>query len=72
MDSNISFWIMYAVAAIWVLVPLAVGIPMCIRNKEITTGFKVAWCFAFLFFGMIAFLIFLAIYYSRRKNNTPS
>lgn len=52
---------------IWILVPLVIGIPLCLRNKAITGWFKAGWISAFLFGGMLAFFIYLAIYNSHKK-----
>lgn len=59
-----SVWsgIVYVIAVIWFLVPLVVGIPMCLKNKVISPWYKVGWCLALLFFGMIAFFLYLVIY----------
>ena len=61
--------IVYIVAALWVVIPIIIGIPMCIRNKTIPKGYKVGWIIAFLLFGMFAFFLYLVIYSKHTKTD---
>ena len=65
---SVGSGIAYICAILWILIPLVIGIPKCIRNKAIPTAYKVGWCLAFLFFGMFAFFLYLVIY-SRHTDN---
>lgn len=67
--SNSSFWFyfIYIIVCIIVLVPLVVGIPMCLKNKTLTSNQKGIWIILLIAFGIVAFIIYCIFSKSNNK-----
>lgn len=64
--SDPMFWIAYSIAILFFILPVFIGIPMCLKNKQLPWYMKLGWLISYLFFEMFAFFIYLAIYSHRR------
>lgn len=64
--SDVWFVIAYIIALAIILVPLVVGIPMCLKNKTLTSRMKAVWVILLIWFGIIAFIIYCILYKSKK------
>ena len=64
--SDVWFVIAYIIALAIILVPLVVGIPMCLKNKALPSNLKAVWIILFIAFGIVAFIIYCILYKSKK------
>lgn len=51
------------------LIPLIWGTILCLKNDTLSGAMKAAWIFAFLIGGVLAFIVYLAIYSKHHSQN---
>lgn len=66
-DAGIIIWEIFCVA--WILLPLIWGTILCLKNDTLSGAMKAAWIFAFLIGGVLAFIVYLAIYSKHHSRN---
>lgn len=67
-NPDFGLYIAIFIAFICALLPLAVGIPLCLKNTSLSPLAKAGWCLVLLSFGLIGLFAYLIIYRHPARN----
>ncbi len=73
--SNLLFIKFVGLALLWIFAlvlafgPMIYGMSLCLRNERLSGGMKLLWCLAFFFSSLLALVLYLGLYKTRRDED---